>query len=136
MLSDITPVILTFNEAENIGRALECLGWARRIVGLLLHCCEAAELANMECGSLLPLWVRRLAAVRQRSAVEGRAGRPGHSPSAKGPREEPFAAPGEAWCEGGGSKLPGFVHLVRPAGPRLRLRSLYSCWQSPWVLAR
>jgi glycosyltransferase involved in cell wall biosynthesis len=32
MLADITPVILTFNEAENIGRALERLDWARRIV--------------------------------------------------------------------------------------------------------
>lgn len=32
MLADITPVILTFNEAPNIGRNLERLGWARDIV--------------------------------------------------------------------------------------------------------
>jgi hypothetical protein len=28
----ITPVILTWNEAENIARSLDCLGWARRVV--------------------------------------------------------------------------------------------------------
>ncbi|WP_422000315.1 glycosyltransferase family 2 protein [Reyranella sp.] len=32
MLADITPVILTFNEAANIGRSLERLTWAREIV--------------------------------------------------------------------------------------------------------
>src|SRR6266853_1961071 len=32
MLGAITPVILTFNEAPNIGRTLERLPWARRIV--------------------------------------------------------------------------------------------------------
>lgn len=32
MLADITPVILTFNEAANIGRSLERLTWARDIV--------------------------------------------------------------------------------------------------------
>ena len=32
MLADITPVILTFNEAPNIGRTLERLGWARDVV--------------------------------------------------------------------------------------------------------
>ncbi len=32
MLSDITPVILTFNEAANIGRSLERLAWARQVV--------------------------------------------------------------------------------------------------------
>lgn len=32
MLSDITPVILTFNEAANIGRSLERLSWARQVV--------------------------------------------------------------------------------------------------------
>ena len=32
MLSEITPVILTFDEAPNIGRCLERLGWARDIV--------------------------------------------------------------------------------------------------------
>lgn len=32
MLVDITPVILTFNEAPNIGRTLERLAWARDIV--------------------------------------------------------------------------------------------------------
>ena len=31
-LDEITPVILTFNEARNIGRTLERLSWARRIV--------------------------------------------------------------------------------------------------------
>lgn len=32
MLEHITPVILTYNEAPNIGRTLERLGWAREIV--------------------------------------------------------------------------------------------------------
>ena len=32
MLADITPVILTCNEAANIGRSLERLTWATRIV--------------------------------------------------------------------------------------------------------
>jgi glycosyltransferase involved in cell wall biosynthesis len=32
VLADITPVILTFNEAANIGRSLERLTWARTIV--------------------------------------------------------------------------------------------------------
>ncbi len=32
MLADITPVILTYNEAANIGRSLERLGWAREVV--------------------------------------------------------------------------------------------------------
>lgn len=32
MLDQITPLILTFNEAENIGRTLQKLSWARRIV--------------------------------------------------------------------------------------------------------
>ena len=32
MLADITPVILTFNEAPNIGRTLSRLAWARDIV--------------------------------------------------------------------------------------------------------
>ena len=32
MLTEITPVILTFNEAANIGRTLAQLGWARRVV--------------------------------------------------------------------------------------------------------
>ena len=32
MISEITPLILTFNEAPNIGRTLSRLGWARRIV--------------------------------------------------------------------------------------------------------
>jgi len=31
-LDEITPVILTLNEAPNIGRTLDCLSWARRIV--------------------------------------------------------------------------------------------------------
>lgn len=34
MLPDITPLILTFNEAPNIGRVLERLTWAKRIVVL------------------------------------------------------------------------------------------------------
>ncbi len=32
VLSDITPIILTFNEAANIGRNLERLAWARDVV--------------------------------------------------------------------------------------------------------
>jgi GT2 family glycosyltransferase len=32
VLADITPVILTYNEAANIGRSLERLRWARRVV--------------------------------------------------------------------------------------------------------
>jgi glycosyltransferase involved in cell wall biosynthesis len=32
VLADITPVILTFNEAANIGRSLERLSWAREVV--------------------------------------------------------------------------------------------------------
>jgi len=32
VLADITPVILTFNEAANIGRSLERLTWARQVV--------------------------------------------------------------------------------------------------------
>lgn len=32
MLSEITPVVLTYNEAPNIGRALSMLAWARDIV--------------------------------------------------------------------------------------------------------
>src|SRR5258706_12991553 len=34
MLDQITPVILTWNEAPNIGRNLDRLGWAREIVVL------------------------------------------------------------------------------------------------------
>jgi glycosyltransferase involved in cell wall biosynthesis len=32
MLSSITPLILTFNEASNVGRTLEKLAWARQII--------------------------------------------------------------------------------------------------------
>lgn len=32
MLNEITPIVLTYNEAPNIGRALAMLGWARDIV--------------------------------------------------------------------------------------------------------
>ena len=32
MLENVTPVILTFNERENIGRTLERLSWARDVV--------------------------------------------------------------------------------------------------------
>ena len=32
MLSDITPVILTYNEEPNLGRTLESLRWAPRVV--------------------------------------------------------------------------------------------------------
>jgi glycosyltransferase involved in cell wall biosynthesis len=32
MLDQITPLILTYNESANIGRTLECLTWAKRIV--------------------------------------------------------------------------------------------------------
>ena len=31
-MTDITPLILTFNEGENIGRTLSALDWAREIV--------------------------------------------------------------------------------------------------------
>ncbi len=34
MLNQITPVILTYNEAPNIGRTLDALSWAKRIVVL------------------------------------------------------------------------------------------------------
>src|SRR6187399_856012 len=34
MLERITPLILTFDEAPNIGRMLASLGWARRVVVL------------------------------------------------------------------------------------------------------
>ena len=37
MLDLITPVILTYNEAPNIGRALECLCWARQVVVVDSH---------------------------------------------------------------------------------------------------
>lgn len=32
MLEHITPLILTYNEAPNIGRTLECLTWAQKII--------------------------------------------------------------------------------------------------------
>src|SRR5690349_12293856 len=32
MIQSITPLILTYNEAANIGRTLECLTWAREVV--------------------------------------------------------------------------------------------------------
>jgi len=32
MIKNITPLILTFNEASNISRTLQCLTWAKRIV--------------------------------------------------------------------------------------------------------
>jgi glycosyltransferase involved in cell wall biosynthesis len=32
MLEDVTPVVLTFNEAPNIARTLKCLTWARDVV--------------------------------------------------------------------------------------------------------
>ena len=32
MLDEITPVVLTFNEAPNIGRTLDALRWAKRVV--------------------------------------------------------------------------------------------------------
>ena len=34
MLAEIVPVILTWNEAANIGRALAALRWAKRVVVL------------------------------------------------------------------------------------------------------
>src|SRR6266851_4998035 len=37
MLDDVTPVVLTFNEAPNIGRTLRLLEWARTIVVLDSH---------------------------------------------------------------------------------------------------
>jgi len=32
MIENITPLILTFNEASNISRSLQCLTWAKRII--------------------------------------------------------------------------------------------------------
>ena len=32
MKRGVTPLILTYNEAPNIGRVLNCLGWAEEIV--------------------------------------------------------------------------------------------------------
>ncbi len=37
MLAHITPVVLTYNEAANIGRTLERLGWAREVVVVDSH---------------------------------------------------------------------------------------------------
>lgn len=37
MLDQITPLILTYNEAPNIGRTLDCLRWAREVVVLDSH---------------------------------------------------------------------------------------------------
>ena len=37
MLSQITPVVLTYNEAANIGRTLERLAWAREVVVVDSH---------------------------------------------------------------------------------------------------
>ncbi|MCW5713912.1 MAG: glycosyltransferase family 2 protein [Bauldia sp.] len=34
MIDDITPLVITFNEAPNIGRTLEHLRWARRVIVL------------------------------------------------------------------------------------------------------
>lgn len=34
MIDDITPLVITFNEAPNIGRTLDRLGWARRVIVL------------------------------------------------------------------------------------------------------
>lgn len=42
-LAEITPVILTHNEAPNIGRALEALSWARRVVVLDSDSRDATE---------------------------------------------------------------------------------------------
>jgi glycosyltransferase involved in cell wall biosynthesis len=37
MLDQITPLILTYNEAPNIGRTLDCLRWAKEVVVLDSH---------------------------------------------------------------------------------------------------
>ena len=37
MIANITPLILTFNEAANIARTLECLAWAQDIVVVDSH---------------------------------------------------------------------------------------------------
>jgi len=34
VIDDITPLVITFNEAPNIGRTLDRLGWARRVIVL------------------------------------------------------------------------------------------------------
>jgi glycosyltransferase involved in cell wall biosynthesis len=36
-LDEITPLLLTFDEERNIGRALECLSWAKQVVVLDSH---------------------------------------------------------------------------------------------------
>lgn len=41
MLDQITPLILTYNEAPNIGRTLDCLRWAKEIV--VLDSCSTDE---------------------------------------------------------------------------------------------
>lgn len=43
MLDQITPLILTFNEAPNIGRLLDCLGWAKRVVVVDSHSDDETE---------------------------------------------------------------------------------------------
>ena len=43
MLDQITPLILTFNEAPNIGRLLDCLAWAKRIVIVDSHSDDETE---------------------------------------------------------------------------------------------
>jgi glycosyltransferase involved in cell wall biosynthesis len=53
VLSEITPLILTYNEQENIGRTLELLQWARRIVVVDSYSSDATldiikEFSNVE----------------------------------------------------------------------------------------
>jgi len=38
MLEHITPVVLTFNEEQNIDPALSCLAWAKDIVVARIEC--------------------------------------------------------------------------------------------------
>ena len=49
MLAEITPVILTYNEAANIGRSLERLGWAREIVIVDSHSTDDTLAVAVHC---------------------------------------------------------------------------------------
>ncbi len=46
-LDDITPVILTFNEAPNIGRTLERLSWARPRASRFFIVCSSKAMCSM-----------------------------------------------------------------------------------------
>ena len=52
MLEQITPLILTFNEAPNIGRLLERLDWARRVVVVDSFSDDQTEAIARRCPSV------------------------------------------------------------------------------------